>query len=335
METAYISRNEAAAMIGMNAISLKEASARGTYDEVTGPVHTTGEGSAKRYWYTKEQVEAIRAYRDPDYIRLRMLAMGGGVQTTALLLMHLKGLLDPAPDCTAFMDLGWESEETYDNVRKLQRMSEEGGLPFHWVKTESIEQALIDGAADRSVRVNAPPFYVHSDRTNKAAQITRECTGAYKINSMNKFIRNDLLKTRPGEQVRGRVEIMLGISTDEAHRISASRTGWIDNTFPLIEMGMSRTDCIKFIEDYGFRVPPKSACLGCPYRSNKEWAKMKEETPHEFAQVVQIDAIIRSGLGSVRRPLFVHSSLKPLGEVVFDKSTKEGWGNECSGMCAT
>lgn len=45
---------------------------------------------------------------DPDSIRLRVLSLGVGGQSTTLALMAAHGEIGPMPDCSIFADTGWE-----------------------------------------------------------------------------------------------------------------------------------------------------------------------------------------------------------------------------------
>ena len=66
------------------------------------------------------------------------------------------------------------------------------------------------------------------------------------------------------------------------------------NRWPLIELGMTRDDCTKYLLVHGLPIPPKSACIICPYRRAKEWLLIKNETPDEWDEVLRIDRQIRN-----------------------------------------
>ena len=87
----------------------------------------------------------------------------------------------------------------------------------------------------------------------------------------------------------------------------------------------------------GYTKPPKSSCIGCPYRDNKGWRAMRDNRPEEWADAVELDRQIRRRPGMRNYDQFMHRSLKPLDQV--DLSTAEDRGqlnlfnNECEGMC--
>ena len=120
-----------------------------------------------------------------------------------------------------------------------------------------------------------------------------------------------------------------------------SRERWQINRWPLIEKRMSRNDCLQWMKRHGYPQPAKSSCIGCPYHSNAHWRNMKNNDPVAWADAVDFDRTIRSGVTfkeqTMRGKQYVHRSLVPLADV--DLSTDEDWGqinmfeNECEGMC--
>ena len=60
------------------------------------------------------------------------------------------------------------------------------------------------------------------------------------------------------------VELWIGISRDEIIRMKPSRLPWVRHYWPLIDFGMTRSDCrVWFEERYPERTLPRSACIGC------------------------------------------------------------------------
>ena len=117
-----------------------------------------------------------------------------------------------------------------------------------------------------------------------------------------------------------------------------ARDKWIKNRWPLIESRMSRHDCLQWMERNGYPRPPRSACVFCPFHSDDEWLRLKNEDPAAFADAVRFEKnyqnAIRSGSGFYGTP-YLHRSLKPLAEVNFDKHADQMrlFDNECEGMC--
>ena len=103
---------------------------------------------------------------------------------------------------------------------------------------------------------------------------------------------------------------------------------------------MTRTDCFKWMEANGYPEPPRSACFYCPYHSNKEWNRLKTESPEEFAQAVEFEKSAQERAKEcevLRGTPFLHNSKVPLDEIDFtDKHNDQfdfGFISECEGMC--
>lgn len=80
-----------------------------------------------------------------DLIRLRVLSLGAGVQSTTLALMAAHGEVGPMPDCAIFSDTGWEPKAVYEYLAWLMSPNV---LPFpiHAVAAGNIRDDLIAGA---------------------------------------------------------------------------------------------------------------------------------------------------------------------------------------------
>lgn len=116
-----------------------------------------------------------------------------------------------------------------------------------------------------------------------------------------------------------------------------SRLHYIEHRWPLIDAGMSRNDCLRWMEKHGYRKPGKSACTWCPYHDDALWRDMKNNDPESFAEAVEMDRLIRNGVRGTKQKLFVHRSLTPLDEVDFRTAEDAGqsrlFDEECTGMC--
>jgi hypothetical protein len=164
----------------------------------------------------------------------------------------------------------------------------------------------------------------------------RQCTREYKIEPLVKQKRA-LMGYEPRKRIPGGAcETLIGISTDEALRVRTSDESWNTNLYPLIDLRMSRQDCLRWMERHGYPTPPKSSCIGCPYHSDIEWRLIKAD-PESWADALAMDLAIREPVRDMRGRQFMHASRVPLAEV--DLSTAEDHGqvdmfnNECEGMC--
>jgi hypothetical protein len=261
-------------------------------------------------------------------VRLRVLSLGAGVQSTTLALMAAHGAIRPMPDCAIFADTQDEPEAVYEH---LAWMMSPNVLPFpiHIVTAGKLSEQMFGG--DDEARI---PFFVKGSGISK-----RQCTRNYKMKPIRRKLRELLGVSPRGYVGPGWVEQWVGISTNEAHRIKPSGFKFISRRDPLIEVGMSRRDCEAWLRANDYSIPTKSACKYCPYMSNAERHDQKINRPIEFAEVVAIDRALRTPeqVARFRGELFVHNSCVPLEEVDFtrwqDRNQRNLFGEECEGMC--
>lgn len=57
----------------------------------------------------------------------------------------------------------------------------------------------------------------------------------------------------------------LGYTIDERKRAKPNGIKWVENQFPLIEMGLTRKDCQQILIDKVGFVPPRSSCMICKF----------------------------------------------------------------------
>ena len=276
--------------------------------------------------------------------RVRVLNLGAGIQSTAIALMIHKGEIDPI-DAAIFADTGWESKAT---MRHLDWLENEvrGSFPVHRVTSSMppnisgdiradvlrVAEMVKKGEAPPKGRTPQPPLFTSSEKNGRGI-LFRTCTETYKVVPLKRFIR-EMLGFKKGERVKGaHVDQLFGISFDEMQRMRISQDKWSTFVYPLIDLQMSRQSCRKWIHEKEYPMPPRSACIGCPFRRNREWAEMKKERPEEWAEAVEFDEAVRGGLPRTREALFVHESLTPLGAIDFDSQQEFSFNDECGGYC--
>lgn len=267
--------------------------------------------------------------------RLHVLNLGAGVQSSTLALIAAEGKLIERPDFAVFADTGWEPQGVYDHLKRLIPLLP---YPVHVASNGNLRERLLtlesEDAEDHARRYAAVPFFVAGGGMGR-----RQCTKEYKIMPIRWTIKRELgiADGARGDVRHGIAVCWMGISTDEATRMRDSDVAWVENRYPLIELGMSRLDCIAWLQKHGHPIPPKSSCLGCPYHDNKHWERMRRDTPDEFADTVRVDHAIRNTgtLPGMRGKQYIHRSLKPLDEVEFrdDAGQLDLFDEECDGVC--
>lgn len=258
---------------------------------------------------------------------LRVISLGAGVQSTAMALMAAHGEITPMPDAAIFADTGDEPAEVYDH---LQWLMSPNVLPFPVYVTMHGKLSEALQAGDDEARI---PCFVGAGGLSN-----RQCTRNYKIRPIRRKVR-ELLGVGPRGHVRpGMVEQWIGISTDEAIRKKPSGVKFIVNRHPLIEKFRSRSDCIAWLLERGYPLPPKSACIQCGYQGNAGWRK-RRASPVDWPKVVALDNWLRlpAQVERFHGELYLHSSRVPLEIANLDEVELPLFGgdfaHECEGNC--
>lgn len=269
------------------------------------------------------------------------LSLGAGVQSSTLALMAACGEIGPMPTAAIFADTQAEPASVYEWLDWLEKQ-----LPFpvHRVTEGSLTDRITKNRVNRKTGVeyysNMIPAFVRNPDGTKG--ITgRSCTTDYKIVQINKALRR-MVPIRRGQKEIGVVQ-WIGISLDEATRMKPSREPWSAKRYPLIELSMTRHDCIQWMKKHKFPEPPRSACVYCPFHSDAEWRRLRDKEPEAFAQAVRVEKDLQAAharittAGKMKGTAYLHESLVPLDQVDF--STDEDHGQqmlfqaECEGMC--
>jgi len=253
--------------------------------------------------------------------KFTVLSLGAGVQSTTLLLMACKNEIEK-PDIAIFADTGWESKKTYDHLQWLKGEAKRHGIPVIIVQSYNIRDDSLN-AGELHKGFYLMPLFM--DRGGKHLMGKRQCTNRYKLLPIKAKIR-ELLSLGFRERVpQGVIEMWLGISLDEASRMSLERDKWLGKRYPLVERMMSRNDCILWLHNnYNGLKVAKSSCIGCPYHSAIEWQEVYAN-PEEWEDALLVDDTIRHGSKTgTAYTQYLHSSFKPLREV--DLRTPEDKG---------
>lgn len=272
----------------------------------------------------------------PPEPALTAISLGGGVQSSVLALMAAEGQFGRVPDCAIFADTGWEPASVYEH---LDWLGDQLPFPVHRIRGGDIRADLLAGTNSTGQSFISVPVYSRA-LDGRASIIRRQCTREYKVTPIEKELRR-LLGVGYRRQVpKGTtVEMWIGISIDEYQRMKDSRRPWLQHHWPLVDAGLSRQDCIDwFSQRYPEHHLPRSACIGCPYRTDAEWREMKETDSVSWWDAVVVDAAIRQ-TSQARRfdgKVFLHRSRRPLNFVEFaapDSIQPPLFTEECEGMC--
>lgn len=263
---------------------------------------------------------------------LKILSLGLGVQSTTLYFMSSTGFIDRC-DYAVFADPQAESKQTYDYLKYLLEWQKNNdGIPIVIQKEKNILEDLRSGINSTGQRFAVIPAFT-VDELGKKGMIRRQCTTEYKIDQVNKSIR--LIQNKKPRQRLDKVDMFIGISLDEFQRMRLSSDKWRTNIYPLVDLRMTRNDCINWLVKNNFLIPAKSSCIFCPFHSDSHWLDMKENQPDEFNLSCEIDLLIRdSSKRGMDSKIYLHSSCKPLSEITFkNEGNLNMFNQECEGMC--
>lgn len=258
--------------------------------------------------------------------KLRILSLGAGVQSSTLLLMAEKGIIEPF-HCAIFADTGWESHATYQWLEWLKSVCttpiitvSNGNIFNHSMEANFRRRTSGNGTSSCGLSL---PAYIATEGSRVGLK-KRQCTQSFKIDPIRRETRR-LLGLVPRQRApQGAVDQCVGISLDEAQRVRISRERMTFLSYPLVDLGMTRHDCTNWLARNGYPIPPKSACVGCPFHSNSEWREVMK-SPVEWKQAVELDNRIRV-IDGFRGNLFLHRKCKPLEEVDFSTPEERGQG---------
>lgn len=249
--------------------------------------------------------------------------------------MSIAGEL-PRLDHAIFADTGWERKATYDHLAALTTELEDAEIPLHVVRAgDGLRSALIK--SPEGTRYAGIPLHIKNVDGSKGMG-RRQCTREYKIEPIQAKAR-ELLGIEPGRRLSKKMGIMvhqwLGITIDESDRMKTSGKNWTVNVWPLIDFRpMTRQDCIAWNIARDFEIPPRSACVGCPFQGKHEWSELN---PDEIENAAQVEDAIQAQ-GWEGDP-YLHPECKPLREIDLRNDIQRGqetfWPMECDGICGT
>jgi hypothetical protein len=115
------------------------------------------------------QIRSSSPFRQ-DHPALRLLSLGAGVQSTAVLLLACDGVI-PRFDYAVFADTQWESRAVHKNLARLRDHASRSGIPVRAVSAGDIRA----DALDPNRRFTSMPLHVlNPDGTHSLGK--RQCS---------------------------------------------------------------------------------------------------------------------------------------------------------------
>jgi hypothetical protein len=283
---------------------------------------------------------------------LRIFAYGGGVQSTAALVLAAQGKIDFK--CFLFANVGDDSEDPW-TLAYVEHVAKPFAA-FHGVELHELRRTKRDGTTETLLGrmthegSRSLPIPVRMSGGHPAA---RSCTADFKIRVMGKWAKAH------GASADSPAIVGLGISQDEAHRVNARKAEPHEIlTYPLIGfpgdrdtgLRLRRSDCEQVITDMplpplmakSLRAaldllppvtrhdliasdftrmprPPKSACWFCPWTRPARWKDVRRERPVVFFAAAALEETLSNRQQAAGKgPVFMTGLMKPLREVIRD-----------------
>ena len=257
-----------------------------------------------------------------DPAPLRTISYGGGVQSTALLVLAAQGRIDFQTFLMANVGEDSEDPRTLDYVRDIaQPYASEHGIDMHVLDrvrrdgtVETLWQRLMEPKTCRPCKGTGWTSIDHHSedtadcencngtgkvesrslpipvRMSNGAPGNRSCTSDFKIRVVAKWLKAH------GASADNPATIGIGISLDEILRANSRKVDPHERiVYPLVGLGeetglkMTRQDCKQLIRSAGLPVPPKSSCFFCPFHRPSAWDDLQRDRPDLFAKSVQLE----------------------------------------------
>lgn len=223
-----------------------------------------------------------------------VFSSGGGVQSAACLVLSAQGRIPYRTHIFANVGDHAEDPRTIAYVRHVLR-------PYaaaHGIEWVEVQRRRRDGTpVDLYDDLQRPTRAINIPvRMSNGSPGNRNCTTEWKIKPIARWIKQNAPGCTLGK----------GISTDEPHRATPAReSDCYISAYPLIELGLSRSDCLRVVSDAGLPQPPKSSCWFCPYKTGHQWSMMRSERPELFQRAAALEASLNAKrLAIGRDPVF-------------------------------
>ena len=255
---------------------------------------------------------------------MEILACGAGMQSSALALMSCENVetlnkypMVPIYDLIVFCDLGKEPTWVYEQVDFVRNACRGARIKFVILQAPLYDDYLSNFGKKR---VSSIPFWTISPEGKKGKMI-RACTMDYKINLIQKYVREELLNYKKGEWTRkedlNAHGMHIGFSFEERERCKENPHKMFVNHFPLVEMKLERKDNYAYIRDVWGLVTRASACTFCPFHRNYFFYYLKQYDPKEFLDLVLFDEMLEQEQPNtaIKSKLYISRSRKRIANL--------------------
>ncbi len=206
----------------------------------------------------------------------RVICFSGGKDSTAMTLLMVEKKIPF--DEIVFFDTGWEFPQMNDHIKKVEDYIE---LEITILKPEhSFDYWMFSRPIKKMAGENKGE--IHRIGNGWPSPMRRWCTRE-KIRAIDKYLKDSIR--------------FIGIAADESNRTFSSNliNAKYKTVFPLIDQGMTESDCLDYCYDRGFRwgglydVFKRVSCYNCPLQRLSELKKLRKHYPCLWQQMLNTD----------------------------------------------
>lgn len=260
---------------------------------------------------------------------LTVFSFGGGVQSTAALVLAAQGRIDY--HTFLFSNVGVDSENP-DTLTYIEHVSKPYALA-HGLDLIELSRpgetllSRITGEANRGYVI--PAYTPDKKRLNNGSPGRRICTEDFKIMVVAAWLKEH------GATEQNPAHVGMGISREEAAaRMRSSSLSYEILDYPLVDLGIDRQQCLNIVADAGLPPPPRSACRFCPHHSLRYWQTLREKSPEQFQEVVDLERFIGERQKQRGQPVvFLNRRVKPLDQLTTGDYTQSTLFDEQDDLC--
>ena len=204
----------------------------------------------------------------------KYISFSGGVESTAMCVLW--GSTAKA----IFCDTGYEHEELYKHIDRVEVKLKALHPGFEIIKVRANvrhAEVFVDNLYDY---IKLSQFY--------PAMFARYCTRMFKIKPIDDFLFG-----------QGECDLMIGLNFNEQDRTgNHGNVQTVNYRYPLIENRITREACKEILKKASLlpQYPPymsRGGCIGCFFKSKKEFIAMCHFNEPEFDRVMELEEIIQ------------------------------------------
>jgi len=239
------------------------------------------------------------------------MSFGGGVQSTAMLVLAARKEIDFSLALFCNVAADTENPATLAYIRDHSRpFAERHGIEFMELirrKRDGSTETVLSRIRNPTRSIGIPV------RMSNGAPGKRNCTVDFKVNVIAKHLK------ALGATKDDPATVALGISLDEFYRMKPSKLPIQQSVWPLVDLRLTRQDCLNIVAQAGLPEPPKSSCWFCPFHTKAAWREQARNEPDLFAASVRVERFINERRSAQsQEPVWLSSALRPLDEAFSD-----------------